>query len=580
MRLHAPLVALVVLGLFGCHGAQTRSVREPEEVEAGTVLTFGSPAATLLTWDFGDGSPKLSGAEVHHAFSRRGRYSVVGSDGQHPVQQQAFTVVPRRVLRAIPLHASSAVVLPKMAGHLEPMVDFLDQLFGPDAAQGFLEQTVLPGLAIDLSASNPQAVEGEEGLGLFTLPQFDGMVGLLGVADGPRALAGLGVLLERKGGIGRSFPDGSLRMVLPDQRPVLAVVDRGYLYLAIAEKLAEGEPDRPARDPAVVLEEITRAAPPGLEAVEGLTVAQARLAPGDLYLFLGRPPAEGSQRFGVFASVELAKLGLKVDGIVHSPSPLWLPGEAVAPPLFKAAAANPVFAAYGSVPPHLFAEAAVGPPGSDRHRAAATRIGLDDRGLETLISSLQGDFSALLYFDAEAFLRNLISGTGKPDAKGGLEAELGLSRLAPFQQWLAAQLGNGTKPLKAGPGGGVRYRWQIRDVPVELQVGEGRALLSGGTGVSQRPRGDLGQSLRARFGGAAFSPGHLSVMLDLAQLRRELEKPRALPGVDSERVVSLQGFASQFLKQLTPVEELFLDLGPDPLGGRIQGRLTMRPRTP
>src|SRR3712207_6859399 len=52
-------------------------------------------------------------------------------------------------------------------------------------------------------------IDPAEGVGLFTLPEFRGSIGAVGVLDSQRALAALVQYLEGRGAVGRTAPDRS-----------------------------------------------------------------------------------------------------------------------------------------------------------------------------------------------------------------------------------------------------------------------------------------------------------------------------------------------------------------------------------
>ena len=102
-------------------------------------------------------------------------------------------------------------------------------------------------------------------------------------------------------------------------------------------------------------------------------------------------------------------------------------------------------------------------------------------------------------------------------------------------------------------------------------------MLRSGEGSGPRTNVDLEKSFGERFHGA-FGPGHSSLLIDLGRLKTELDTLRAILGVDATKVVTVQGFTSAFLDQLTPIDHLVLDFAPDATGGVLWGTIMLKER--
>ena len=111
---------------------------------------------------------------------------------------------------------------------------------------------------------------------------------------------------------------------------------------------------------------------------------------------------------------------------------------------------------------------------------------------------------------------------------------------------------------------------------VELSLSPTALTLTVGVPVRGREEKDLGRALGERFGAGAFGPGRLSAMVDFGELLRELEVPREIPGVDPERLASVQSFSASFFKGIAPVDFGYVDVEPGPHGGRIRARVHLR----
>jgi hypothetical protein len=550
---------------------------------AGVEASVGSPdpEAPEFLFDFGDGSPAVFARQARHAYARSGSYTASARRDGEAAFAAKFTVVPRPLLAAVPPEATSVIFLPKVAGHLDSVIDFLEKLLGAEAVQDFLDASVLPALAIELPSSESPAVDPQEGLGLFTLPQFEGTVALLGVIDDAKALEVLVKQLERRGGYARQEVDRTVRVRLPRGRELALFVDRGYLYVALpeAKELEPSDPTLTGLPPMVDIEPavaaVRQAADDGLMNAPAVAKARARLPGGDAFVYLAAPASKERKWEGLLAALTLSDRALDLDGLVVAEKPLWKADAVKTAGLLGAAPQGAVAAAYASVPPAELAALLLGAAGTPNRLAAAERAHGSGVDLEALLSALTGDLSALAYFDAESTLANLATGAERPEPRGTLLLEAGTARAGPIEALVRAQLENaGLRYERLEEAGVTRYLTRLREQQVELRLSPGRAQLTAGASLGARANSDLTKALQARFGDA-FGPGHVSLMVDLGQLRRELSEPRSISGIDPRRLVMVQGIASSFL-QRTPVETGFLDLSPDADGARLKGRLTLK----
>ncbi|AKQ67563.1 putative lipoprotein [Myxococcus hansupus] len=86
----------------------------------------------------------------------------------------------------------------------------------------------------------------------------------------------------------------------------------------------------------------------------------------------------------------------------------------------------------------------------------------------------------------------------------------------------------------------------------------------------------MSTELRERFGGEAFSSGHVSAMVDLGRLRADLRSAERIPGVPSPLLGATKALSGALLDQITPLDSGFLDFSPVEGGGRLKGRVTLR----
>ncbi len=514
-----------------------------------------------LTWDFGDGSPPRGGAAVSHAFARAGTYRVRARVGDRVELERTVRVEPRELMRAVPADASALLGLSAMEGNLDRTVDFVERLLGPERGPRVLEGTPLS-FATELAAQSPGVLDGAEGLAVFALPGFPGLVSCWGVIDDVKALDALVARLEREGARVDARGDGWARVRMGDGEERIAFIDRGYLYLAFG-----GE--RPQTAEA----QVRRAASAGLTSQAEVDAARRALG-GPLVLFLGPTESARGRVQGVVGTARVSERTLELAGRVLAQGPLWSAERAPAASMLARAPRGPIVVVHAAVAPGELAQLLAGEPGSPRRREVALRMKEDGVELEPLLASLSGELAGLLYFDAEGFFAQVLS-QGDTAPKVSLRVEAGLNGGAKVDDWVQALIGRAdAEPLGTSADGARRYAATVRGTPVELRVGAKKLELTAGA-APHSPAVDLEAALRKKFPGA-FEPGHVSVLVDVGQLRRDIFEVENVPQVPPERLQFAQAFAMAMLEQLVTIDHAFLDASPIPQGLDIRGRLVLQ----
>ncbi|HEX8440318.1 PKD domain-containing protein [Archangium sp.] len=600
-------VALVLVGP-GCRRMVKPEAGEARTVEAGVPVGFGSEAqdAPVVTWDFGDGSPPRQGARVSHAFPRAGAFTVRALEKDEVLASAQVTVVPRPVLRAIPADAEVAVFFSQLRGNVEPLVDFYSRLLGEAQARSSLEEAPMLSLVLRELKGEPRVVDVEEGVGFFSLPGFEGSVGLLGVMDSQAALDAVVGELESGGAsvVNRRPAEGLVHLRRQNGESLLLFADRGYLYLVVPDtddgELEEAEPREGASTEALAVVKpqrvqdetsqvdairarITGMSGPGLSEVPLVTELRPKVGTGNVYFFarsVGDDAAAGIR--GIWAAFRTEEGRAELEGWVASEQNLFQGKSAPGASLLGKAPAGPIAALMVSIPPEELAKLVFGAPNSERRQRTLQRLqeqGFDAAGADSLLGALRGDLTLLAYFDAPAFYRNFIRGTRRPEPRGTLLFEAGLVRSEPVLGWLTGRLKARGQPFEVVKGAdATRLRTRVMEQPVELTVSADRLTLHGGESLEGRAAGDVGVALRERFGANAFEPGHLSAMVDVGRLRAELDAPQEVPGVPSQQLPVARSLVGTLLDQLPPVELVFLDFNPEEGGGRFRARAVLRSR--
>ncbi|MBJ6763218.1 PKD domain-containing protein [Myxococcaceae bacterium JPH2] len=584
------LLCLAAVGLAssGCHAVRPE-VGQARTLEAGVPESFGSasPKAPVVTWDFGDGTPHQSAAQVHHAFARAGTYTVRALSADTEAARVQLTVVPRPLLRAVPPDAQTVLWLPRLHGGVEPLVDFYERLVGAENARATLEEAPLVPLVLRSLVGGPSVVDPEEGLGFFLVPDFEGVVALLGVTETPAAMDAVSKELRGAGHQVLPQADGTVRVVPQDGgHAMLLFADRGYVYLAVpdaADTPPEGTPvqalaDVPA-DLSTLRAKVERSPPAGMSESPLLSELRERVAPGDVFLFASPPkqvPEEAGTVRGFLGSLAVKATEMSLDGFLSTSAPLLEGERGPAAAVLSRSVLGPVAVAQLSVPPEELARLTFGAPGSARRERVLERWKAQGVDAEALLKALRGDVAMLVYFDAAAFYRDFIRAR-QPSPKGTVVMEAGLTSADPVLKLLTRQLEeSGLRYDLQRLNDGMRFRTRLLEQPVELTVTSRAATLLAGETLAGQATGDVGARLRERFGAEAFGPGHLSLMVDVGRLREELQARREVAGVPQGQLIAAQAFVGALLDQLTPLDHGFLDFTPTEGGGRLKGRVVLR----
>jgi hypothetical protein len=569
LRAAAAIVAPLAL-LAGC----VRSLRA-EPVEGGGPADTGLPLAFALdgagpevAWDFGDGAPGSSGARASHAFARAGRYQVQARQGGRVVASTFVDVRARPVLRAIPEEAQGALSCPAPGTGLDAAADLLDGMLGPGGAAELLNRTGVVHLALQSAAAGEGAVDPDEGLAFFTLAGVSGVVAAVGITDGEAASLVLGQFLEEQGAALSQSPDGFVRVHWPGRPDAAAFVDRGYLYLALPERGPEVD-DQLRRAMAAV----TAGGARGAERWPLIAELGAAVPEGICAVAIPRRPGAGPR--GFFGTLRVERRELLVEGVFRADGPLWgVP--AAAPALLDRGPEGPVMALSVSAPAEALAALLWGPRGAPERTRSAEALQGDGWDIEEAVEAAGDEVAVLAYFDAPAFLGNLIRGSREPDPRGALRVDARLRRKDPALRAVREALeAKGVEYAQRQEQGREVLRFRALEHPVEVIVGPERLRLRAGTVAGWRREVPLREALADRVGPGAFGAGHVSAVLDLDRLRDELRAPASVPGVADQRVEDVQRFALRFIDQLTGASELALDLAPDPLGARLRARVAV-----
>ncbi|HZA52201.1 MAG TPA: PKD domain-containing protein, partial [Myxococcaceae bacterium] len=551
----AALVAIT----FSCAAIRPDPPRELQAY-AGTPVSFEtaeSGRGAEYDWMFGDGQTPIRGPRATYSFARSGRYEVRALRGGQLAATFHVSVVPRPVLHAIPRDARAALYLSRTKD-LRTALEFARRAVGPLVSDDLFDREPL--LRIALSAEEGAAAElgldEDEGLGVFRLGTGE-WIGTVGTADDAKALAAARQRLEESGFRAAASAEGVLVMERGGVG-LVGVVDRGYLYLATVDT-----PESAGGRVAGMRERLRAIPDDGLAGDSLLKELRGQIAEGQATVFWRDDMAGANEGVrGGAASLRFQGDEMDLDGRLRGDGPLWDASRSPQRPPLERGPEGPVLALSASVSPDDLARMIRG--------ARASAGELD--GLARLI---EGDVAVAAYFDARATARAMRGGLPKPSSVGGtLIAHAGIRDRRGAERFLESSLERSALPFKkrsAADATTFLVEWGGHRAAIE--VTDRRMSLEAGLPLRDRRGVALAESLRSRFVPLAFGPGHVSLLVDVGQVTREMD-----PGVSGRGVeaAAMLGMLSVFIRQATAVETIFLDLEPDPRGGRLRGRVTLR----
>lgn len=566
MRLRFALVCLVALG--GCLRS-TREVQREQPVDTGEPIVFGSAKGEKLKWTFGDGSPPVEAAQLQHTFHRSGSQLVEARDGDFVVERQRLIIRPRPVTRAVPADAQSLLWVPSLKEDLAPTVDFFERVAGPARVQQWLEELWLPALAVELGSGGDAIVDPLEGLGVLRMPGFEGAIALVGITEPGAGFKALAQRLKDRGHEEEPTAMPGVSIFLSATQTLAVFEDRGYLYAVVPELPAGGA------ELLLVVNQLRGSHGPGLEDVAGFKTLREKVQ-GRRVQFWAQDGTPGPHKplfDRTWLSLDFERDMATLTGHVRATRPI--PSVKHRPALLENAPQDPVAALQLVMPP------------AELHRLLKQRRAdgrsvffgpFEARGVDTDrgIESLTGELAAAAWFDAEGFLKNLAEG-GATEPRGVLQLVAAISERQALANVLSAMLGKtpNIAPYATDDDAMLWHR-MVGGSRVTFALTSKALLVRGGDGSGLRANQKLADGWAKKFNGA-FGVGHSSLLLDVGQLKRELDEPRQIPGVDATRVVTVQGFASAFLDQV-PIDVLVLDAVVDGQGLQLWGRMTLRQR--
>jgi hypothetical protein len=567
------VAALTILAvLAGCHRV-LRETKLDAQIDTGVPVEFGAPRGPELSWDFADGTPRTPARHAWHAFNKAGRYVVQGYDGDFLSERVELVVVPRALVRAVPEDVEMLLWTPSLKEDLGPTVDFFERVAGPGNVQRGLEESWLPALAVELTMGDGAVVDPQEGVGLMRLAGFSGQIALLGVVDADRAMLALAQKLAAAGADEDPKTDDGMRIFVGAWGSAVAFADRGYLYLV------QPEPEIGAHEVLKVVARIRATGPKGLQAYPAFSESYAGLSNGNLCVYARevnpavertKPPLIES----IVAGMRVGTRSATIEGKVRTSRPFKR--SAAPTSMFARGAEGPVAALKISLPPDELADFLLS-PGNGQRAGLVRRLEAAGVDTQAAVKAFTGEVGALAWFDAEGFLKNLVNGTGKPDWRGVVHLIAGLTAREPVAPLVSSLLGEPVRAPYADDRDALLWQRRLSVATATIALTPRALMIRSGDSSGPRANADLGKELEARFKGA-FGPGHSSLLVDLGRLKLELETPRVIPGLDPTKVVTVQGFSSAFLDQLTPIDHVVLDFEPEGNGGKLWGMISLKER--
>jgi hypothetical protein len=417
--------------------------------------------------------------------------------------------------------------------------------------------------ALEQGAGGPSVLDAAGGAGFFNLPGLEGLVSFAAVLDEPKALAELGAFLRRDGW--EALQDSEPARWSRGRATLVALVDRGELYTFVAD---DGPVPLSSLTAVIQSEDLGLAGEPGL-------ADELRALAGDGAWIFARAAEPTSAWRHVVARATPAKDALVVEGRVAAEAPLWTPSPGPRLTLLDSAPSGPIAVLAADVDPTRLVALTLGGPGGASRSKLEARLSQRGVNLDAALKALTGTLQAVAWLDTESFFRGVLESGGKPEPRLSVQLAAGTRDQAPLAAWLDAAF--------EGHGGGTtsdgarRYTTRAGGHAIELILSDGSLRVEAGAPPHDREAVNLPGVLKDRYP-FAFAPGHASFFLDVTQVKRDLETPVRLEGVDPRRLIAAQALSVTFLDQLTTLERVMIDVGPDPKGAVVHAVIEARQR--
>ena len=557
-----PGAALAALAVFTAACAREVRPEPPRDVQgyAGVPLSFETAESSRgieYEWAFGDAPGTVRGSRATHAFARPGQYTVVAMQRGQASATFHVTVMPRPVLSAVPPDARAVAFVPR-AGDLAIAAEFFNRAIGSLVSDDFMDRAPLVryGLSIRTGASPAElGLEEEEGVATFQWPN-GGWIAAAGVADPSKALAAARRVFEERGFRAAHSEEGTL-VLRRGRDGIVGLVDRGYLYLAHFT-------DEDAAPELSTLRQRIGAMPAdGISRDPILAELRARVPQAQAMVFW-----RGGAMDGAFARSGLAALrfegdALDIDGRLQGEKPLWDATRSPPTPPLERGTEGPVLALSASVTPEDLARLI-------RDRGASAEE------IDEAAGVLAGDLSVVAYLDAGATARAMRSGPRVSAVAGTVIAQAGIrDRTAATRLVESVFERNEIRFKKRSASDATVFSVEWLGRPAAIEITDGRISLEAGEPLRDRRGIALAESLQGRFVPGSLGPGHVSFLVDVGQVSKELDPGLFGRGGGAAPVLA---FLSVLVRQATAVDTIFLDVAPEERGGRLRGRVTLRPR--
>ena len=237
-----------LLACAACARRVAPAVGDDRTVASGVPVTYGSqqdlPKGTRSVWDFGDGTPRVEGSRVEHAFPRSGTYrvtqTIVGAEGEKRSGSATATVLRRPVAAAVPPdvravwvqeHPWDRVAVHRATARKLGLADVFDE-----TARALSEALGFD--ALDARAAQENGFDPDEGFALFTVPQdAEALVAAVGTSDDAKSLAAVKRLLSRA--VEGRFAGGPFQLTdtkMEGGVPMLFGAGRGGEQVAVVQR--------------------------------------------------------------------------------------------------------------------------------------------------------------------------------------------------------------------------------------------------------------------------------------------------------------------------------------------------------